>query len=79
MSGNLAPYSLSELSLFVVSIITAAGGLCAVLGKIATTSRCKECKCCCIRIVNDPLDVEEIKEMNMLEPKQEEIKRELVD
>ena len=75
MSG-LAPYSLSELSLFVVSCITAMGTLCAVMGKIMATSRCNECSCCCIKCKNDPLEAEELKALADvdLESKPPEIK-----
>ena len=63
MSGELAPYSLSELSLFIVSIITSAGGLCAILGKIMASSRFKEWTCCCVKITNDPYDKAELEIM----------------
>tara|TARA_R110000824_G_scaffold2946_2_gene13452 strand:- start:8894 stop:9151 length:258 start_codon:yes stop_codon:yes gene_type:complete len=72
MSG-LAPYSLSELSLFVVSCITAMGTLCAVAGKILATSRCNECSCCCIKCKNDPLEKEELEALSKIDleaPKQ---------
>ena len=67
-STGLAPYSLSELSLFVVSCITALGTLCAVMGKIMATSRCSECSCCCIKCRNDPLEADEIEALAKLEP-----------
>ena len=65
MSGQLTIYSLSELSLFVVSIIGAVGGLCGILGKILVTSRCSSCQFCCglIKLKNDPLDATELEIM----------------
>ena len=65
MSGQLTTYSLSELSLFVVSIIGAFGGLCGIIGKILVTSRCSDCNLCCglIKLKNDPLDASELEIM----------------
>ena len=65
MSGQLTTYSLSELSLFVVSIIGAFGGLCGIIGKILVTFRCSDCNLCCglIKLKNDPLDASELEIM----------------
>jgi len=66
MSGNLTAYSLSELSLFVVSIMTAGGGLLAVFFKGITRSRCSDINCCCglLKCERKPPTVEELRVMN---------------
>ena len=66
MSGNLTAYSLSELSLFVVSIMTAGGGLLTVFFKGITRSRCSDIRCCCglLQCERKPPTAEELRIMN---------------
>ena len=69
MSGELTAYSLSELSLFVVSILGACGGLLGIFFKGISKSRCSNIKCCCgcLECMRKPPTAEELAIMSEAE------------
>tara|TARA_R110000824_G_scaffold83633_1_gene209302 strand:- start:4136 stop:4417 length:282 start_codon:yes stop_codon:yes gene_type:complete len=68
MADGLDDYSLSELSLFVVSVIGACGGICGIIFKGLSTSRCENCSLCCglVSVKNDPPTAEELEKIAKL-------------
>ena len=69
MSGELTAYSLSELSLFVVSILGVCGGLLGIFFKGISKSRCSNIKCCCgcLECMRKPPTAEELAIMSEIE------------
>tara|TARA_R110000824_G_scaffold49375_2_gene138510 strand:+ start:1784 stop:2080 length:297 start_codon:yes stop_codon:yes gene_type:complete len=66
---GLAGFSLSELSLFVVSVMGACAGLLGAFFKGITRSRCSNVRICCgcLECVRKPPSVDELEAMNNVE------------